>query len=87
MKTKQDAVVAWLLQIDPTRNRDEADSFALMVWEKNFKHIDFMSWNGAVTDSEFEFIVSEAKNRKAASEEDLAKLLERLGAKKRNAEA
>ena len=80
MRTKQDAVVAWLLRIDPKRTKEEADAFALMVWEKYFRHIDFMSWNGPVSDSDFEFIVSEAKNRSVASENDLAKLLEHLGA-------
>lgn len=82
MKSKQDAVVAWLLRIDPKRTKDEADSFALMVWEKHFRHIDFMSWNGPVSDGDFDFIVSEAKNRSVASEDDLAKLLEHLGARK-----
>ncbi len=80
MRSKQDAVVAWLLRIDPKRTKEEAGAFALMVWEKYFRHIDFMSWNGPVSDSDFEFIVSEAKNRSVASENDLAKLLEHLGA-------
>jgi hypothetical protein len=85
MKTKQDAVVAWLLKITPNESKESADGFASLVWDKNFRHIDFMCWNSEISDEQFHQIVSEASNRAVASEDEVASLMEHLGAWRKKA--
>jgi hypothetical protein len=78
--TRQNAVIKCLLAVEPNESRDNAEAYAARVWKKYFSHVDFMMWNGEISEETVSQLVSEAKNRAPLREEDVASLMEFLGA-------
>jgi hypothetical protein len=80
MKTKHEAVIDCLMAVAPNESRDNADAYAARVWGKHFSHIDFIMWNELIPDQTASRLAEEAKNREPLHEEDVASLMEFLGA-------
>ena len=80
---KDELVINWLLAIVKKESREWAISFANRVWDRNFTHCNFQSWNINVSENVVDIIMKDTLFRSTVCESDLVTFLVSLGASNR----
>lgn len=73
--TKQEVIIACMLATKRDAMRDDAEAFAASIWNDHFSHVDFMTWNGEVPQSEADRLIAISRSRESI---DIKELIEHL---------